>query len=589
MVSSGVLPGLGTVLRPPSRPVAWALGLVACVAGAAVIAVAVTSAALGADLGEPVIAILNAWLIVSYVGGGLVAWRRRPASRFGPLMVAAGVASFLADLAWIAPDALFTVGQALDFLVPVLFMHVFLAFPSGRLHGRLEQALVGGGYLLAVGLQVVRMAFGGFGSGTLVEIVSGPGAGERTTGILLVALSGVSLAAVGVLLLRRRQAGRPLRLSQRLLVGSFALGLVAIAGLFLSHVAGLAVPQVRWATFATLGLAPVAFLAGLLHDRLAQSAVGHLVLELSDDPAPVDLREALVRALRDPSLTLAFWLPDFETFADLDGHQVVLPVGDPGRATTFIDRDGVHVAALLHDPALSDEPALLDAVSAAAGIALDNGRLQAELRARLEELQGSRARIVDAGQNERKRLERDLHDGAQQRLVALSLELGLLEESMATDADARRRLALARREIATSLEELRSVARGLHPAVVSGHGLAVALEQLAARAPVPVRLSVDIGQRLPERLEVAAFYLVSEGLANIGKHADASSASIDVASGNDRLVVEVVDDGVGGARTAAGSGLRGLADRVEALDGRLRVWSPAGGGTRVRAELPCAS
>jgi signal transduction histidine kinase len=215
--------------------------------------------------------------------------------------------------------------------------------------------------------------------------------------------------------------------------------------------------------------------------------------------------------------------------------------------------------------------------------------LHAELRARLDELRGSRARIVEAGQTERKRLERNLHDGAQQRLIALSLELGLWEEGVQGDHEASRRLESARREIATSLEELRDVARGLHPAVVSGHGLEVALEQLAARGPVPVRLKVAVGTRLPERLEVAAFYLVSESLANIGKHANATSATVEVSRNDGQVVVEVVDDGIGGADTELGSGLRGLADRVEALEGRLRIWSPKGGGTRLRAEIPCVS
>jgi signal transduction histidine kinase len=246
------------------------------------------------------------------------------------------------------------------------------------------------------------------------------------------------------------------------------------------------------------------------------------------------------------------------------------------------------VAALLHDPALDDEPELLSAVTAAARIALDNARLHVELRARLEELRASRARIIDAGQRERQRLERNLHDGAQQRLIALSLELSVLEDRLEQDPEARERLRLARREIATSLDELRDVARGIHPAVVSGHGLEIALEQLAARAPVPIRLVVELEGRLPERLEVAAFYLVSESLANIGKHASATTATVEVGRSNGVVVVEVVDDGIGGADTELGSGLRGLADRVEALEGRLRIWSPSGVGTRLRAEIPCA-
>jgi signal transduction histidine kinase len=196
--------------------------------------------------------------------------------------------------------------------------------------------------------------------------------------------------------------------------------------------------------------------------------------------------------------------------------------------------------------------------------------------------------VLDAGQQERQRLERNLHDGAQQRLIALSLELSRLEEPLEGNAPARARLDEARNEIALSLDELRDVARGLHPAVVSGHGLEIALESLVAHAPVPVRLRVELGSRLDEPLEVAAYYVVAESLANLGKHAQAASATVDIGRSPGEVVVEVADDGVGGADTERGTGLRGLADRVEALGGRLRVWSPAGGGTRVRAELPCA-
>jgi signal transduction histidine kinase len=258
-----------------------------------------------------------------------------------------------------------------------------------------------------------------------------------------------------------------------------------------------------------------------------------------------------------------------------------------GQALTTVGADGAARAVLVHDAALLDEPELLQAATAAARVALQNAQLHVELQARLEELRGSRARIVEAGQKERQRLERDLHDGAQQRLVALSLELRLLEERLADDPETRRRLDLARREVGASLQELRELAHGLHPAVVSGHGLAVALESLAARTPVPVRLTVPADERLPEALEIAAYYLVAEALANVGKYARASAVSVDVTRVGGAVVIEVADDGVGGADTEHGSGLRGLADRVETLGGRLQIWSPAGGGTRVRAEIPC--
>ena len=254
---------------------------------------------------------------------------------------------------------------------------------------------------------------------------------------------------------------------------------------------------------------------------------------------------------------------------------------------TLVRQNGEPVAALVYDATLGEEPELLEAVSAAAAIALENGRLEAELRARLQELYGSRTRVVEAHQNERRRLERNLHDGAQQRLVALALELGLLAEKADTDPATQARLRRARGEVAQSLDELRDVARGLHPAVVSGHGLAIALESLVVVTPLEVQLKTDGLPRLPEHLEVAAYYVVSESLTNAAKHARASKVTVEVRVADNTLIVEIVDDGIGGADSERGTGLRGLADRVEALNGQLRIWSAVGHGTRVRAEIPC--
>jgi signal transduction histidine kinase len=561
---------------------------VAGCAGAAYSFAAVLShPAVGLHLGEPlVIALLTNWLTVSYVLCGLFAWWHRPESHFGPLMVAAGFANFVSTLSWTTNDVTFTLGQALDLVPPVLFLHVFLAFPSGRLNGRFEQVFVASAYAAAIFLQVIWMTRGGFGPNNLLDLTGSEQYSILWLRAALLTVSAFCLAGAAILLLRRRGRRRPFRPMVVLLLDAFALGLVMIAALFVStSFNGPWVQEIRWATFATLGAAPLVFLAALLNIRLARSAVGDLVLELRADPAPADLRDSLARALRDPSLELAYWLPDFGVYVDMDGRPVELPELE-GRATTLIDRDGEHVAALIHDPALAGEPELLEGVQAAAGIALENARLHAELRARLEELRGSRARIVEAAQNERQLLERNLHDGAQQRLIALSLELSLLK-GRTGDPETVAGIDRARREIAASLGELREIARGIHPAVVSGHGLAVALEQLAARAPLPVELEVEIQERLPEPLEVAAYYVVSESLANVAKHAEAETARVAVIRQNGELVLEIVDDGIGGADSERGTGLRGLADRVESLDGRLRVWTPRGGGTRVRAEIPC--
>jgi signal transduction histidine kinase len=349
------------------------------------------------------------------------------------------------------------------------------------------------------------------------------------------------------------------------------------------------VAEIRWATFVAVAFAPAVFLAGLLQARLARSAVGDLVVELRRDLASADLRDALARTLRDPSLELAYWLPQFETYVDVDGQPVDLEDLGRGRATTPIDREGEHVGALLHDPSLRDEPELLGAATAAAGIAVENGRLQAELRARLEELRGSRARVIEAGQKERKRLERDLHDGAQQRLVALSMQLRLLAPRIRSDpAAAEALVAKATSELATSVNELRQLAQGIHPSVLN-HGLTVALESLAGRSTVPTALSVELAERLPEAVEIAAYFVVAEAITNIAKYAQASAANVHVSRRRGAAFVEVSDDGIGGADDARGSGLRGLADRVEALDGRLSVVSPAGCGTTITVVIPCAS
>ena len=536
---------------------------------------------------------LQVWGILGFLFAGVIAWWRRPETRLGVLMVLAGATWFLSSLSSSNIALLYTIGIAFDLLPAVVFLHVFLAYPSGRIERPLERAVLAAGYFTAFVLQLADMALGGSGSDNLLELTSDTDAQRLLQKAQLVVLSALCIVGAGILGLRTRGAGHPLRRWSALLVHSFVLALVMITFLFLSAVFGLASGQIQFetirrATFFVIGLAPLAFLIGLLDARLARSAVGDLIIGLRTDPGPATLRDQLARALRDPSLALAYWLPEFATFADLDGRRVELPAPGGRRAVTRIERDGAPVAAIVHDPTLEDEPELLASVTAAAGIALENARLQVELRARLEELRGSRARIVEAGDRERQRLERNLHDGAQQRLVALSLELSLLEGVIDDRAETKARLDRVRREIAASLAELREIARGIHPAVVSAHGLAVALEQLAALAPVPVRLTLETEDRLPEAIEVAAFYLVSESLANIGKYARASAATVAITRAAGRIVIEVTDDGIGGADTERGSGLRGLADRVEALDGRLRIWSPSGGGTRVRAEIPCA-
>jgi signal transduction histidine kinase len=572
------------------QTVSWLRTALWLFAGAAgVIAVSMTVADSGLEGVDTtrVLSVLVGW---AFAGSGLYVWGRRPENRLGPLMTLVGCVYLIGQILTQAhAPSLFTSGMWVGDAWVVFFVLFLLSFPHGRLTSKFDLVVISMFAIMAVPLELLWLFFfdpGGSKNALLVWPNASVAGHVDSVQRALVVTASVVLA---VRLSRRWiLASPPLRRALvPVLVGSAAILLGSVlVGLDKFHVE---FETARWLVLGAYIAIPLVVMAGILRSRLARSTVGDLFVELRDDPAPADLRDVLADALRDPSLTLAYWLPEFGSYADHEGQPIELPSPDGGQRMTPIDRDGVHVAALLHDPALADEPELLDAVTAAAGIAIENGRLQAELKARLEELRGSRARVIEAEQKERQRLERNLHDGAQQRLIALSLELSRLEDQLQGDPDVSERLSFARREIAASLGELREVAHGIHPAVVSGHGLDVALEQLVARAPVPIRLTLRVGERLPEQLEVAAYYLVSESLANLGKYAEASSATVEVTRSEGQLLVEVVDDGIGGADTERGSGLRGLADRVEALGGRLRVWSPAGGGTRVRAEIPCAS
>jgi signal transduction histidine kinase len=344
---------------------------------------------------------------------------------------------------------------------------------------------------------------------------------------------------------------------------------------------------VLWLAICSLVSVPAAFLIGLLRSRLARGGLADLFRDLKTTGG-VRLQEALAKTLGDPSLVVAYRLPESLGYADADGRPVLVPPVAADRSTATVESDGTELAALVYDASLDDDPELVEAVRAAAGMALENEHLHAEAQSRLAEVQASRERIVAASDAERRRLERNLHDGAQQRLVALSLQLRLLEGRVGDDPSAQALVSNASSQLAESLAELRELARGIHPAVLN-HGLAAALDSLAARSPVPTAVSFDADGSLPEPVELAAYFVASEALTNVAKYADATAATVRVSQKGRTAIIEIADDGVGGADEAGGSGLRGLADRVEALDGRLTVVSPPGAGTTVIAELPCGS
>jgi signal transduction histidine kinase len=317
--------------------------------------------------------------------------------------------------------------------------------------------------------------------------------------------------------------------------------------------------------------------------------VSELIARVGEAPKRGELGSALRRALGDPSLELYYWLPEDQRFVDVRGQPFELPDPESGRAVTLVERDGDCVAAIVHDPMLLDEQhGSVDAIGAAAALALENERLDAELRAKVGELRASRSRMLRIALEERRRLERDLHDGAQQRLVSMALNMRLARDRLRDDpASAERMLDGASEELESALEELRELARGIHPAVLSDRGLDAALETLASRAPVPVELGRLPSERLPEAIELAAYFVVAEALTNVAKYAAATHAAVNIERSNGRLMVEVADDGVGGADPENGTGLRGLADRLAVIEGRLEIDSPFGGGTTIRARIPC--
>ena len=530
---------------------------------------------------------------LSWSAIGLVQRLRRPANRLGSLMLLFGFVWFVGRWIYVNPPLLYTIGLFLGATFFAVLGHVLLAFPGGRLEGRVSRLLVTAGYLdtivvVGIGNLFYDGAPGGTRNLALVD------ANATLSDALKNASRGIGIALFTVTLVILARRWRRATPRWRHAFGlAFWSGFAAVLASAISIASRAPYRSLGWVDAIAYGIVaavPLALTIDLLRGTLGRGAVADLVVELGDTRAPGHLRDALARALHDPTLSLAYWLPEQRRYVDVEGRSVDLPPDDVDTVTTIVEREGSPVAALVHDATLRDEPELVQAVGAAAGLALENERLQADLRARLAELRASRARMVEATDAERRRLERNLHDGTQQRLVSISIALALAESKLASDGDgARGILEEARAGLATALEELRELSQGIHPAVLTERGLEPALQELVYLAPVPIELDVLGDERLPESVEAAAYYVVAEALANVAKYASAQAVSVTVQRRNGLAVVEVEDDGSGGADAAHGSGLRGLSDRVEALGGSLVVESPRGVGTRLRAEIPCGS
>jgi signal transduction histidine kinase len=477
-------------------------------------------------------------------------------------------------------------------------MHVLLAAPLGTLSPG-DRRIVTAGYLLVtVGVLPLYLFFD---PATECEecpenvfLVEDSETAVNIAGTVINVLGIVVIGLVIRSLVRRwRRATRPERRLYAPMYGAGVALMIALIGQLALQSTGTDGGALDMAFIVSLipfALVPYLFLGALLRARFVQGgAVGALVARLGEAPAAGGLRDALSEALDDPSLELVFWLPEDRRFVDGSGRHVELPEGDPARSVTKVERDGDCVAAIIHDATLPEVHQHVRHVGAAAYLALENERLDAELRAKIDELRGSRERMLRIGLEERRRLERDLHDGAQQRLVSMALNIRLARAKLNEDPlAAEQLLASAGEELDSALEELRELARGIHPAVLTDRGLGTALETLASRAPVPVELAELPEDRLPEAVELAAYFVVAEALTNVAKYARATHATVAVERENGRVVVRVDDDGVGGADPEGGTGLRGLADRLAVLEGRLEIDSEHGRGTTIRAQIPCA-
>jgi signal transduction histidine kinase len=531
---------------------------------------------------------------LALVVAGLVTSFSRPAGRVGDLAVLAGLVWFAP--VWVGwdkgPPLVRSLGMVAAGFTFSLLLHLVLAYPSGRLRGAVARGLVSAVYLeaavaalgralfrdpfydpncwancidnrflvrslppLARGIEVADRWFTVAAAAALVVVCAWRllrDSGPARRALLPVALPAVLLAAAVIahaVALQRRPLEVP---SDPAFSAIFIIGCVAV----LLLAAGLV-----WAAVRT---------------RVQRRAVARIATSLGQAPPPGSLQAALAAAVGDPDLEIAYWLPDAQYYVDANGRPVAQPVAGPGRAVTALVRDGRRIAVVSHTAALPD---LERELGAAVRLALENERLQAEALAQLDQLRASRVRIVETGDTERRRLERDLHDGAQQRLLALSYDLRLARAQAQADSDPRTGslLTQATDQAQAALEELRGLAHGIYPAILVEAGLTAALATLADTAPLPVEIHAAAQGRYPTAIETAAYLLAAEALDDAAGRG-ASHATVSVVRDDGRLVVTVEDDGTD--RTSA---MVQLADRIGALDGQLAV-----GPTRLQAELPCA-
>ena len=568
------------------------------VAGAAATAVfEVVTFYLGGWPGPPgpaIYVIAPTVVLLAYLGVGLVAWQQYPAERIGLLFTLVGYAWFLPSLGRLHDALAFTAGNLLVNLYQSCLAHLALAWPYGRLRSRLDRVVVAGTYCWNFGNTAVSMIFwnpraNGCSAACPANLLLADSSNRlhNAIGSVTSVISIGVTAAVAALIAWHWWSARGYARRAMTSLIWVALPIAAYIGV-LNFQSDLGISNLLAYGVGPLILitAPAAYAIGMLRTGVTRRAIGAALVELEPGPPPGRLRDALSRALGDPALQIAFRTQDSSGYLDTSGQPVDPAQLPAGRVLTPLDAGGD--AALIHPNELRHEPDLVKVAVTAASLALEHARLQAEVQAQLEQVRASRARIVEAGDAERRRLERDLHDGAQQRLVTLSLALGMARSRAAgADPELVSLIEAAGKEAREALVELRELARGIHPAVLTETGLAGAIQALVERSPVATTIAEVPHGRFPPAIEATAYFVVCEALANIAKHALADSAQVTIRQLPGRLIVQVSDNGAGGARPEGGSGLRGLADRVASAGGVLRIDSPPGRGTRLEADIPC--
>lgn len=536
------------------------------------------------------------WLVVPsrvaaavMIGLGGAAWARLPSPRIGQLLVLCSVCYYLQFLRG-SHGLLFAAGFCLAYAWAGVSAHVLVAWPSGQLRSRFDQVFVSFAYLVAIGSQIIRYLADKPKPPWDIYIRQ-PGSVMGTAGSVV----GASIGIVGLAIVvrrwmrsapARRRPSWPVWLALSLAGGvKLAEATVTVANApFWLQVDLAALFPIMFIT-----LVPLLFLTRWLTTKVAHSGVSGLLAELERDDDlitdPSTLQHALGRALGDPSLTIAY-PSDTGDYVNIRGQPVTIPPDAGDRSVTRVSRRGQLVAVISHDTALDEQQEITGAALAAAGLAIENARLHANLQAQLDQLATSRLRLAQTAFDERLRIQRDLHDGAQQRFVGVLVLLDTARRALARDSaaapDAVGVVSAAHRELTDALRGLRELVQGIYPAILIEHGLAAAVENLADCAPIPVTFSVT-GQRWPKHAEITTYFVISEALANTYKHAGASRATVRVHADNSQLLAEVTDDGCG---ATPGDGLTGLRHRLDAVGGTLRVISEPGQGTTLTATIP---